>query len=128
MDFEEGLQNNLVFCANFSGTYEQSFWNEIILKKNFPVGAGLGGGVRMGPATLHVLINFTKTLSQKKTPRFSFKPWCRCSFFHDPEPSEVRGIGDVIRPLKHYPLLPFYTQTFFSISILGAFQESFLGG
>ena len=57
MDFEEGLQNNLVFSAAelFQEHTSNPFGMRIILKKNIPVGAGLGGGSADAAATLHVL-------------------------------------------------------------------------
>ena len=49
MDFEEGLQNNLVFSAAelFQEHTSNPFGMRIILKKNIPVGAGLGGGLSL---------------------------------------------------------------------------------
>ena len=127
MDFEEGLQNNLVFHAAelFQEHTSNPFGMSIILKKNIPVGAGLGGGSADAAATLHVLNQLHQNpFSRKELQDLALNLGADVPFFIDPEPSEVRGIGDVIRPLNHYPLLPLLIlKPSFSISTAEAFQE-----
>ena len=45
-------------------------------------------------------------------------------FFIDPRPSEVRGIGEIIRPLQDYPSMPIVIlKPSFSISTAEAFRD-----
>ena len=127
MDFDECLQNNLVYRAAelFQEHTSNPFGMSIILKKNIPVGAGLGGGSADAAATLHVLNQLHQNpFSRKELQDLALNLGADVPFFIDPEPSEVRGVGDVIRPLKHYPLLPLLIlKPSFSISTAEAFQE-----
>ena len=78
----------------------------LTLRKNLPIAAGLGGGSADAAAALRLLaqlsavpIAFTELL-ELALPLGADVPMCLYS-----RPAEVRGLGEIVLPLKHFPSL-----------------------
>ena len=109
--FAAGLGNgetNLVlralsaFRQRWPGTLPDGI--DLRLAKNLPVAAGLGGGSADAAAALRLFaamadadIAFTDLLELSRTLGADV-PMCLYS-----RPAEVRGIGEIVLPLKHFP-------------------------
>jgi 4-diphosphocytidyl-2-C-methyl-D-erythritol kinase len=71
------------------------------LKKEIPVGHGLGGGSSDAAATLIGLDRlFNTRLSRDELRSLALELGMDCSFFLDPRPCLVTGRGERIKPLK----------------------------
>jgi len=81
---------------------------QIKIFKRIPVGGGLGGGSSDAAATL-VGLNRLWGLGHtvKKLRQLGVSLGADVPFFIPPRPSRARGIGDLLTPLKKFPLLWF---------------------
>lgn len=76
----------------------------VTLRKNLPVAAGLGGGSADAAAALRLFASLSRepiafeALFEIGLGLGADVPMCLYSV-----PTEVRGIGDIVRPLKHFP-------------------------
>ena len=127
MNLKEEPEKNLVFKAAhlFQERTGIAINLDIRLEKKIPVGAGLGGGSADAAAILHVLNRLQgEPFSEEDLKKISIKLGADVPFFISPRPSEVMGIGEIIRPLVGYPLMPLVVlKPSFSISTAEAFQE-----
>ncbi len=74
----------------------------IALKKNIPLGAGLGGGSSDAAAALKGLIKLWKIkISNRKLNKLAGRLGADVPFFLKGGTAEVSGIGDIIKPLKN---------------------------
>ena len=72
----------------------------IILKKNIPFGAGLGGGSSDAAFTLKMLNEmFTLGLSESDLERCAAKLGADCAFFIRNQFAYATGIGDILQPI-----------------------------
>jgi len=76
---------------------------EIILEKNIPVSAGLGGG-SSNAATFMLMINdmFNLNLSNKDLQNISLNFGSDIYFFLENKACIIEGRGDIIRPIKKF--------------------------
>jgi len=78
----------------------------VTLRKNLPIAAGLGGGSADAAATLRLLAQLSAVpvdfadLLELALPLGADVPMCLYS-----RPAEVRGLGEIVLPLKHFPPL-----------------------
>ncbi|MEP7239500.1 MAG: 4-(cytidine 5'-diphospho)-2-C-methyl-D-erythritol kinase [Devosia sp.] len=105
-----GGDSNLVlkalaaFRSRWPGALPQGV--ALTLRKNLPVAAGLGGGSADAAATLRLLATMSSTaiafadLLELAAPLGADVPMCLYS-----RPAEVRGLGEIVTPLKHFPPL-----------------------
>jgi 4-diphosphocytidyl-2-C-methyl-D-erythritol kinase len=76
------------------------------LRKNLPIAAGLGGGSADAAAALRLLAQLSAVpvsfadLLELALPLGADVPMCLYS-----RPAEVRGLGEIVLPLKHFPEL-----------------------
>lgn len=71
------------------------------LNKKIPSQAGFGGGSSNAATAINgVLSIIKKDISDKKLHHLLSKIGADCSFFHNPVPSVMTGIGDMIQPLN----------------------------
>ena len=74
---------------------------EIVLLKNLPNGAGLGGGSANGSAMINLLNEkFELNISKKKRLEYAAILGSDCPFFIDPRPSFVTGRGEILQPIS----------------------------
>jgi len=77
---------------------------EFVLKKQVPVGAGLGGGSSDAVAALRGLNTLAakegRALSEKVLCALAAKLGADCAFFAHAKPAIMRGRGDIIEPLN----------------------------
>jgi len=74
---------------------------KIVLLKNIPTGAGLGGGSSDGTFTLKLLNDlFTLNLSNPELHELSLELGSDCPFFLDNRPFIVRGRGEILEPIN----------------------------
>ncbi len=74
---------------------------DIILDKNIPTGAGLGGGSSDASFMLKMLNKmFSLSLSNKKLEEVASKIGADCPFFIEGKPQYAIGIGDVFSPVS----------------------------
>ena len=78
----------------------------LTLRKNLPVAAGLGGGSADAAAALRLFAGLANTdiafaeLLELSVGLGADVPMCLYS-----RPAEVRGLGEIVSPLKHFPAL-----------------------
>jgi len=78
----------------------------LTLRKNLPIAAGLGGGSADAAAALRLLARWSAVpvsfsdLLDLALPLGADVPMCLYS-----HPAEVRGLGEIVLPLKHFPEL-----------------------
>lgn len=78
-----------------------SFSLQIILNKNIPTGAGLGGGSGNAAGLLMVMNDvFTLNLSSDHLREIAIELGADVPFFLDPQPGIARGLGEKFSPLK----------------------------
>lgn len=76
------------------------------LEKVIPTGAGLGGGSGNAAGTLQVLNQlYHQPLSDQQIHQIGLQLGADVPFFLNPQPSEVRGVGEKITALRNYPSL-----------------------
>lgn len=74
---------------------------EITIKKNIPVGAGLGGGSSNGAAVLQGLNNlYNKPLSKEELHSLALKIGMDVPFFLTGKPCYATGRGELLEPIK----------------------------
>ena len=112
--FSESPEDNLVVRAVriFEQESEETVNLNVILKKNIPSGAGLGGGSGNAAGTLMVLNHLYRRsseteglLSPEKMHKVALELGSDVPFFLEPSPSEIRGRGEKIKPLLGFPKL-----------------------
>ncbi len=75
---------------------------EIKIKKNIPIGAGLGGGSSDAAAFMKILNEiFTLNLSKNELQKISLKFGSDIAFFFENQASIIKGRGEII---KNFPL------------------------
>lgn len=79
-------------------SYLPSQW-EVKIKKNIPLGAGLGGGSSNAGSLLKFFVE-TKVLDKEEAKRIAVKLGADVPFFIEALPSWVTGIGENCSPLK----------------------------
>lgn len=99
------MKNNLCYLiANFlKEKYAIEEGIKIIIKKNIPDGAGLGGGSSDAAEVLKFLNEYWKlNLSKNKLKKIGFRFGCDIPFFIEGQLSEVQGYGEKIKKLKFF--------------------------
>lgn len=122
------LQENLIYktIKLIQNQYKISIPNfKITLRKEIPIGAGLGGGSSNAAATLLALSHFLNfNLSKKELFRLAKEIGSDVPFFLNPKPALIKGKGDIIRnfniklPFKIlivYPNFPISTKFAYSL-------------
>lgn len=122
------LQENLIYktIKLIQNQYKISIPNfKITLRKEIPIGAGLGGGSSNAAATLLALNHFLNfNLSKKELFRLAKEIGSDVPFFLNPKPALIKGKGDIIRnfniklPFKIlivYPNFPISTKFAYSL-------------
>ncbi len=74
---------------------------EIILEKNIPTGAGLGGGSSDASFMLKTLNEkFSLNISNKELEKYASKLGADCPFFIENKPQYATGIGNIFSPIS----------------------------
>ena len=95
-------ETNIIYKA-YKAIRPEAVKNEfsIFLKKNIPIGSGLGGGSSNAATTLKALNSlWSLNYSNKKLLKFAKKIGADVSFFIDGGIQKVEGIGDILFPIK----------------------------
>jgi len=126
-------EENLVVRAVrlFEKMSGKNVYLDVILKKNIPSGAGLGGGSGNAAGTLcalnHIFQDTSKTeglLSPKKLFEIALELGSDVPFFLKPSPTEIMGRGETLIPIKNYPkFFVIIIKPPFSISTLEAYKK-----
>lgn len=103
--------NNLIIKAKevLEQEFRTKFPLKIVLEKNIPIGAGMGGGSSDAAAALHsinILCNLN--LSKEQLNNFALRLGSDVPFFLDPRPSFASGRGEVLSVLDFtidFPIL-----------------------
>jgi len=132
-NFSVPLEENMVVRAVrlFEKTSGVTVDIEIILEKNIPSGAGLGGGSGNAAGVLLVLNHIFRPsstqiglLPSEKLFELALELGSDVPFFLAPSPCEIRGRGEEINPLKKYPeLMLVIMKPHLSISTPSAYQN-----
>jgi 4-diphosphocytidyl-2-C-methyl-D-erythritol kinase len=77
----------------------------IDLRKQIPVGAGLGGGSSDAAAVLRMMAALSRTADAKRLGALALRLGADVPFFLDPRPARVGGIGEKIAHLSGVPKL-----------------------
>ncbi len=96
-------KDNLVYKAAklFLDTFNIKKGVRIILKKNIPIGYGLGGGSSDAGATLYFLNElFGKVAQKKELYKLAENIGMDVPFFIDPKPSFASGRGEILEKIK----------------------------
>jgi 4-diphosphocytidyl-2-C-methyl-D-erythritol kinase len=76
----------------------------IVLSKNIPVAAGLGGGSSDGAAVLLALNHmYSNPLSQQELHRLALKLGADVPFFLMERPCLATGVGEILEPIPEWP-------------------------
>jgi 4-diphosphocytidyl-2-C-methyl-D-erythritol kinase len=76
----------------------------IILSKNIPVAAGLGGGSSDGAAVLIALNHmYSSPLSETELHKLALNLGADVPFFLKGEPSLATGVGEILEPIPNWP-------------------------
>ena len=104
-------KTNICFkaIANFYKEYNiKSFFNiEIFIKKNIPIGSGLGGGSSDAAEVIKHLVKFFKINIQqdrKKIMNIATSTGCDVPFFLVSKPCYATGIGEKLRMLNNFKI------------------------
>lgn len=105
-----GEDNLIIKAVNLLGEYiKQKFHVDIVLKKNIPIGAGLGGGSSNAASALRGLLKlFNINLSEKELLNIAANTGADVTFFLDPKPKFAEGRGEVLKEINfkiNYPVL-----------------------
>ena len=73
---------------------------KLVLDKNIPVAAGLGGGSSDAAAVLRLLNDRFRRLSETELKRIALELGADVPFFLNPVPAVATGVGEVITPLE----------------------------
>jgi 4-diphosphocytidyl-2-C-methyl-D-erythritol kinase len=79
----------------------------IELDKQIPVGAGMGGGSSDAGAVLRLMSLLYRVEDAGRLAALALSIGADVPFFLDPKPARVRGVGDLIEPLKRVPTMAF---------------------
>ncbi|MBC8257828.1 MAG: 4-(cytidine 5'-diphospho)-2-C-methyl-D-erythritol kinase [SAR324 cluster bacterium] len=113
-DFSEPTEDNLVVRAvrSFEQVSGITVNFDILLEKNIPSGAGLGGGSGNAAGTIQALnYLFRKSpekvglLAEKNIQSIAAELGSDVPFFLNPIPAEISGRGEKTKPLNSYPKL-----------------------
>jgi 4-diphosphocytidyl-2-C-methyl-D-erythritol kinase len=99
-------ERNLVMKAamRLRETLQEPHGAKIYLKKNVPMGAGLGGGSSDAAATLKALLKLWKRrMSERSLAKLAVQLGADVPFFLKGGACAATGIGDNLRPLKPLP-------------------------
>ena len=131
--FSGPLEENMVVRAVrlFEETAGVTVDLDIILEKNIPSGAGLGGGSGNAAGVLQVLNHIfrpsstqTGLLPSEMLFELALELGSDVPFFLAPCPSEIRGRGEKLNPLRKYPeFLLVIMKPHLSISTPDAYQN-----
>jgi 4-diphosphocytidyl-2-C-methyl-D-erythritol kinase len=76
----------------------------IVIEKNIPIGAGLGGGSSNAATTLLALNSLWKLrLDLKKLSKHALELGSDVPFFLYAKPAYVEGVGEIVKPIASYP-------------------------
>ena len=112
--FSEPTEDNLVVRAVrlFERATGVTADLDIVLEKNIPSGAGLGGGSGNAAGTLQALNNIFSLsstsavlLPPERLFELALELGSDVPFFLEPSPCEIRGRGETLVPLMEYPKL-----------------------
>ena len=130
--FSEPDEDNLVIRAvrAFEQVSRIRVNYDILLEKQIPFGAGLGGGSGNAAGTLKALnylfrnsIDSAGLISQGTLHEIALELGSDVPFFIKPRPTEIRGRGDKLRDLPNYPKFHVVIiKPSFTISTLEAYQ------
>ena len=131
--FSDKNEENLVIRAVrlFEKKTGKKIFLDIILEKNIPSGAGLGGGSGNAAGTLcflnHIFRESSKTeglLSQTKIFEIALELGSDVPFFLKPSPCEIFGRGEKLIPFNDYPkFFVIIIKPPFSISTFEAYKK-----
>ena len=79
---------------------------QIMIEKNIPVAAGLGGGSSNAAAVLKGLSRLYPVISPADLQQIAVSLGADVPFFLDPVPSIARGIGEKLYPISDMPEIP----------------------
>jgi len=98
---------NLAWCAAAAFMREFSVAAEVLidLRKEIPVGAGLGGGSSDAGAVLRMMAALYRIDAGKRLATVALGLGADMPFFLDARPARVGGIGEKIVPLASMPVL-----------------------
>lgn len=95
------IKNNLIMQAAKKILNNTSYGVDIILKKNIPIGAGLGGGSSNAALTLMALNKLFKlNLSQKELMGIALEIGADVPFFIYGKNAWAEGIGNIFTPIE----------------------------
>ena len=103
--------NNLIIKAKviLEEEFKTKFPLKIVLEKNIPIGAGMGGGSSDAASALHSInILYNLNLSKEQLNRFALRLGSDVPFFLDPRPSFASGRGEALNVLDFtidFPIL-----------------------
>ncbi len=105
--FSKGLdnENNLVIRATkiLADVFKIKKGVEIELKKNIPVGAGLGGGSADAADVVDLLCGLWKIkITEKQKLEIGLKLGADVPVCQVGQPSFVRGIGEIVEPINNF--------------------------
>ena len=104
-------RNNLITKAKevLEEEFRTKFPLKIVLEKNIPIGAGMGGGSSDAASALHSInILYNLNLSKEQLNHFALRLGSDVPFFLDPRPSFASGRGEVLSVLDFaidFPIL-----------------------
>ena len=105
-----GEDNLIIKAVNLLGKYlERKLCVDIVLKKNIPIGSGLGGGSSNAASILRGLqVLFNLNLSEKELFNIAVKIGSDVPFFLSPKPKFADGKGEKLKEIDFnikYPML-----------------------
>lgn len=77
------------------------------LNKQIPIGAGLGGGSSDAAAVLRLMASLCRVEEPQRLAALALTIGADLPFFLDPRPAHVRGVGELIEPLRRIPVMHF---------------------
>ena len=102
---ELSVEKSAKFSLEISGEFADFIDNnvKIILQKNIPVGAGLGGGSSNGAYFIKILNEiFYLKLSKKAMQKISLNFGSDIAFFFENEPCLMSGRGEFLSPIPQF--------------------------
>ncbi len=94
--------NNLIIKAKviLEEEFKTKFPLKIVLEKNIPIGAGMGGGSSDAASALHSInVLYNLNLSKDQLNHFALRLGSDVPFFLDPRPSFASGRGEILSVL-----------------------------
>lgn len=104
-------RNNLIIKAKevLEEEFRTKFPLKIVLEKNIPIGAGMGGGSSDAASALHSInILYDLNLSKEQLNNYALRLGSDVPFFLDPRPSFASGRGEILNVLDFtidFPIL-----------------------